>query len=200
MNANLHFFTMLSRLSFLFIFFLSKDITANDYPFDRLFTSVAERNQLDNARFKQEIEVSQASNNQSASNKSYKDIANIVNKGELVKKGNKLKLSGVVVRPDGKKSLWINGKLSSFGVQPDGAKNTFDSAVISTENTVILHSKNKQKRLKAGQIWISSGNQVIEGFEHINKEYDSSSKASITKSSIILEAKKIKSINSKLDH
>jgi len=104
---------------FIFLLFLSLFCDANDTSpenFDRLFTSHAERQKLDDLRRQGQL---------------YKEPLSAMEtlpSDKLVTKKNELKVSGIILRADGKAQIWLSGQplyssLKQFNSSKDKSSN-----------------------------------------------------------------------------
>ena len=152
------------RLLFLLPFLYSVEISAQkpypQLPFSRLFTTSKERDQLNNDRydyFGDALPLHMT--------KSTKNINNQIDSNSKVtplEKNNKITLSGVVVRADGKRIVWIDGK-ALYG----NSKESNSYRIHSFKNEpqkVLVRTKQSKKTLKPGQVWSLTDNTVSESY------------------------------------
>ena len=121
----------------------------SESPFDRVFTSRAERAQIDNARrdglLHGEIEPPALS----------------------AAAPPPVKVSGLVLREDGKHMVWVDGK-SELSRNESNANVEIDSPIVPLVQ-VPLRADGKARTLRPGQVWVIESNEVKEPFEVIEK-------------------------------
>lgn len=129
---------------------LYSGIPAYGDNFGRLFTSEAERRQLDALRA-------------SLQNRSPLDEVSpseIIEVEPVTLQPLNVKFSGYIHRADGKYMIWINGKSSL-----SGSTMPIESAHFKTEPDEITLSTNRYKAIiKPGQVWSLEDNVIDEGY------------------------------------
>ncbi len=130
--------------------FLTFGITgyAGEPPFDRVFTSRVERVQIDNAR---RDGLRQGEFEPSA----------------LSAAAPPVKVSGLVLREDGKHMVWVDGKSELSRDEPSGNVE-IDSPIVPLAQ-VPLRVDGKARTLRPGQVWVIESNEVKEPFEVLEK-------------------------------
>lgn len=101
----------------------------------RLFTTPKQRAVLDNIRRKPGYKMRRKKKSSSANN--------------TVRKG--LEIDGVVIRDDGKNTVWINGKSNLKTNSPQAGVHVQQSRISSDSVTVTISNPNKRITLKPGQ-------------------------------------------------
>ena len=155
---------LLNRLA-LYVLFLAVVVTHAvaeetypSLPFKRLFTTVEERDVLNKNRFNflGDTTINIDENNKNS-------LAEVVEKEREEDANRKIIFSGLVVRPDGKNVVWIDGRSQYSGdPKPEDVK-----AVPLRRDPlkVSIRANRRIKTLKPGQVWTMSDNSVQESFE-----------------------------------
>lgn len=141
-------------------------VSAEPYPFGRVFTSAEERRLLDQMRGQQEMDIAQMTKAEVSTDK----------------KPARLTVSGVLIRADGQHMVWVDGKSQlSQGENIDAAK-----AKISRKHSAHVVVKNHQqsKVLKPGQVWLLNEGKVKEVYELRTKPAEAQSITEDIKTSI----------------
>lgn len=74
-----------------------------------------------------------------------------------------IKMQGVVIRSDGKSTVWVNGKNTLKSNRVDGVHVRLNSLNNKTD-TVTVVINNRPVRMKPGQVWSESSGKVTDGY------------------------------------
>lgn len=119
-------------------------VAAEPYPFDRVFTTPAERVYLDAVKAGSDPPAQQTA-------------------AEPQRRAdNSVAVSGVMIRGDGQTMVWIDGKstLSATPYYQDIATR----ALTSSPGLIAVQLQQKRKTLKPGQVWLLNDNRVVEAY------------------------------------
>jgi hypothetical protein len=137
---------------------IKSSATKDNVLFKRLFTTPRQRQILDDWRARGGLKQSKVSGVDE--NKTNAEAEQIIDSGQPVK------LSGILLRADGKNAIWLNGALEKT---PEGSNvnnirgNRLQSATIK----VPLRSNESGAILKPGQVWMPDGQKVEESYQLI---------------------------------
>ncbi len=133
------------------VFFLVQFSYADNDEFGRLFTSPAERTELDSKR--KQITSDNIIIEQSTTQ--------LRTEGP---KDKEIELSGFVLREDGQSMVWINGKSELS----DSLTKDLRLSTQTRQRDVVVKSQGKQQRLKPGQVWDLEKNRIKESWEFVD--------------------------------
>jgi len=146
---------LLSTIVFLLVFSPGQ-VWAESYPFGRLFTDNAERRVLDQRR------------------RSSQETPEIL-KDEAIYPAHdisdlpapaRVEFSGYVRRPDGKYTIWVDGKSELSATHIDAI-----SATLSTkQSTAVFRSANQAVTLMPGQTWYPEQNLVTDLYQETSQQ------------------------------
>lgn len=141
----------------LFVTLLDSDVTnaQSEYPFDRVFTTPAQRQLLDTQRRSHGgVKIDQVRPQIST------------DKEKTNYDGKEITLSGILLSEDGEPVYWINGKQAEKTVS--GVEKDRQPQVVSQpndSNKVSVQYESKVKSMKPGQVWILNENTVKEPYQ-----------------------------------
>lgn len=126
----------------------------SDSAFGRIFTTPQERRDLDKIREKKTINERKSSIDSTITLKTDSEIDTMTDVS--------IRLSGVIIRSDGKEQIWVNG-------QPIQPEQMLEVEVLKKDKTVVLKRSNTPNlsqeakvNLKVGQKWLPASGQVID--------------------------------------
>ena len=118
---------------------LSVQTKADEYPFDRIFTTPQQRLALDEYRRQGHDDQGSVST----------DL--LVETSKAEDGSEQLRFSGYLLGNDGKYTLWLNGK-SGLGDDSNDKAHTHGS-LKQGDKDVLFKNQEKQARLRPGQLW-----------------------------------------------
>ncbi len=152
-------FNLESLLLFCCLLVSSSVVVADSLPFDRVFTTSAERDVIDSQR---KSLLSGAVNVSG----SVENTSNVI----VQHRSNLFVLNGVVLRSDGKNNVWVNGKSVLSEDAEEHLENTSLVKQERADNTVRLIYEDKYRTIKPGQVWLFDKGEVKELHElKVNK-------------------------------
>ncbi len=119
--------------------------------FDRLFTTTEQRRFLDRKRLNGDT----GDNVELITNNPKTSVDNVIEKPEV-------RLSGVLLREDGRNMVWVNGQ-SELSTRQD--KTVKANKPKSGSISVSVHSQQRSARLKPGQVWLLDQRRVEESYK-----------------------------------
>lgn len=126
-----------------------------DESFNRLFTTPQQRQILDEWRAHGGLKKSHVSGTDE--NKADLEIEPVVDPGQPVK------LSGILMRADGRNAVWLNGSLEK---PTEGSAHTIRGSKLQSASVKVpLRANEPGAILKPGQVWVPDGQQVKEAYQ-----------------------------------
>ena len=119
----------------------------------RLFTTIDQRDYLDNLKNKKEIKHNNGDINTDANNQDNTERHD----------NTEITLSGIIIRSDGTEKIWINGKLISNNNSIDTMLDNNNSAIIHLDNS---ENNPDTKKLKVGQKWRPNSREILESYSN----------------------------------
>lgn len=161
--------TELFKAVFFSIFILgSLDVHSSQDGFGRLFTTPEERRALDKLRHagKTNHKVATVGKSKLPPVSISNAVSDVQSKDQGKKIGS-VHLSGVILRSDGEKEVWVNGQLLS----PASGL----GAVVGKKQTVLLKKGGEEQldsriKLKVGQKWLPHVNKILDVYPNVKDE------------------------------
>lgn len=124
---------------------------AEEYPFDRLFTSNDERAMLDRWRDQPNVNLQSVNTETTSPLENTRTVA-----PDIV-------LSGYIIREDGKSVVWVNGKSE---LSPDHEQDRIRTSTPKADSESVYVSRDDVfARMKPGQVWSVNDKKVKEAYE-----------------------------------
>ena len=139
----------LVMMSLLFVLFISMTNVSADDGFGRLFTTSKQRALLDKIRRQP----------------GYKSLRK--SPRSVIKKpvNRNLNVNGVVIRGDGKNTVWINGKSNLKTSQPQTGVKVYNNKIRSDSVTLSLSGRKKNIKIKPGQAVDPRTGKVLDAYK-----------------------------------